>query len=39
MKAKEIGNPKLGYVGAYPFAEVVSGFTAFYLAPRACTPR
>ncbi len=25
------GNIKLGYVGAYPFAEVVSGYTAFYL--------
>ncbi len=27
----ENGNIKLGYVGAYPFAEVVSGYTAFYL--------
>ena len=25
------GNIKIGYVGAYPFAEVVSGYTAFYL--------
>ena len=25
------GNIKLGYVGAYPYAEVVSGFTGFYL--------
>ncbi len=25
------GNVKLGYVGAYPYAEVVSGYTAFYL--------
>jgi basic membrane protein A len=25
------GNIKLGYVGAYPYAEVVSGYTAFYL--------
>lgn len=25
------GNIKLGYVGAFPFAEVVSGYTAFYL--------
>ena len=25
MKAKEIGNPKLGYVGAYPYAEVILG--------------
>ena len=25
------GNIKLGYVGAYPYAEVVSGYTGFYL--------
>lgn len=25
------GNIKLGYVGAYPYAEVVSGYTAYYL--------
>ncbi len=25
------GNIKIGYVGAYPYAEVVSGFTGFYL--------
>ncbi|MCI8589809.1 MAG: BMP family ABC transporter substrate-binding protein [Clostridiales bacterium] len=25
------GNVKIGYVGAHPFAEVVSGYTAFYL--------
>ena len=27
----EDGNIKIGYVGAYPYAEVVSGYTAFYL--------
>ena len=27
----ENGNIKVGYVGAYPYAEVVSGYTAFYL--------
>ena len=27
----ENGNVKVGYVGAYTYAEVVSGFTAFYL--------
>ena len=27
----EDGNVKIGYVGAYPYAEVVSGYTAFYL--------
>ncbi len=26
-----IEDAKLGYVGAYPYAEVISGFTAFYL--------
>lgn len=25
------GKVKVGYVGAYPYAEVISGFTAFYL--------
>lgn len=25
------GNVKVGYVGAYPYAEVVSGYTAFFL--------
>ena len=27
----ENGEVKIGYVGAYPYSEVVSGFTAFYL--------
>ncbi len=27
----EKGNVKVGYVGAFPYAEVVSGYTAFYL--------
>lgn len=27
----ENGNVKIGYVGAYPYAEVVSGYTAFFL--------
>lgn len=27
----EDGNVKIGYVGAFPYSEVVSGFTAFYL--------
>lgn len=27
----ENGNIKIGYVGAYPYAEVVSGYTAYYL--------
>ncbi len=27
----EKGNIKIGYVGAYPYAEVISGYTAYYL--------
>lgn len=38
MKAKEIGNNKLGYVGAFPFAEVISGFSAFYLGAQSVNP-
>ncbi|MDR0814001.1 MAG: BMP family ABC transporter substrate-binding protein [Oscillospiraceae bacterium] len=38
LKAKEIGNPKLGYVGAFPFAEVISGYTAFYLGAKSVYP-
>ena len=29
------GNVKLGYVGAYPYAEVVSGYTSWYLGVKA----
>ncbi len=29
---------KIGYVGAFPFAEVVSGFTAFYLGVKSVCP-
>ncbi|BCJ96493.1 BMP family ABC transporter substrate-binding protein [Anaerocolumna cellulosilytica] len=29
---------KMGYVGAYPYAEVVSGFTAFYLGAKSVCP-
>ena len=32
------GNVKLGYVGAYPYAEVVSGYTAFFLGARSQCP-
>ena len=38
MKAKEIGNPKLGYVAAFPFAEVISGYTAFYQGAKSVYP-
>ena len=29
------GNVKIGYVGAYPYAEVVSGYTSFFLGVRS----
>lgn len=38
LKAKEIGNTKLGYVAAKTFAEVISGYTAFYLGARSVYP-
>lgn len=31
-------NNRLGYVGAHPFAEVISGYTAFYLGARSVNP-
>ncbi len=31
-------NVKVGYVGAYPYAEVVSGYTAFYLGIKSVFP-
>ena len=44
MKLKElletgvITEPKIGYVGAYPYAEVVSGYTGFYLGVKSIVP-
>jgi basic membrane protein A len=29
---------RIGYVGAYPYAEVISGFTSFYLGARSVCP-
>ena len=34
----EEGKVKVGYVGAFPYAEVVSGYTAFYLGIRSVYP-
>ena len=31
-------NVKIGYVGAFPYAEVVSGYTAFYLGVKSIVP-
>lgn len=33
------GNVKIGYVGAYPYAEVVSGYTAFFLGIQSIVPK
>mgnify|MGYP001100963542 FL=1 len=33
------GNVKIGYVGAYPYAEVVSGYTAFFLGVKSIVPQ
>lgn len=46
MKLKEliadgkikVGQAKAGYVGAYPYAEVISGYTAFFLGIRSVVP-
>ena len=32
------GNVKIGYVGAFPYAEVKSGYTAFYLGVKSIVP-
>ena len=32
------GNVKIGYVGAYNYAEVISGYTAFFLGVRSVVP-
>ena len=34
----EITEPKMGYVGAFPYAEVKSGLTAFFLGARSVCP-
>ena len=46
LKLKEIekagglkgDHPVIGYVGAYPYAEVVSGYTSFYLGAKSIVP-
>ena len=38
LKSKEIGNNVLGYVAAKPFAEVISGYTSFYLGAKSVNP-
>lgn len=38
MDAGTVKDPYIGYVGAYPYAEVVSGYTAFFLGIRSIVP-
>ena len=38
MDAGTVTDPHIGYVGAYPYAEVVSGYTAFFLGIRSIVP-
>lgn len=35
LKAGKITTPKMGYVGAFTYAEVISGLTAFYLGAKS----
>ena len=37
-KNRKDGKVRVGYVGAYPYAEVVSGYTAFYLGIKSVYP-
>jgi len=37
-EGKETKNYKMGYVGAYPYAEVISGYTSFYLGAKSVCP-
>jgi basic membrane protein A len=39
MDAGKVTDPYIGYVGAYPYAEVVSGYTAFFLGIRSIVPK
>ena len=38
MDAGTVSDPKVGYVGAYPYAEVVCGYTAFLLGIQSIVP-
>ncbi|MEA5048251.1 MAG: BMP family ABC transporter substrate-binding protein [Eubacteriales bacterium] len=38
MDAGTVTDPYVGYVGAFPYAEVVSGYTAFFLGVRSIVP-
>lgn len=38
MDAGTVKDPYIGYVGAFPYAEVVSGYTAFFLGVQSIVP-
>ena len=38
MDAGSVTDPYIGYVGAFPYAEVVSGYTAFFLGIQSIVP-
>ena len=38
MDEGKVTDPYVGYVGAYPYADVVSGYTAFFLGIRSIVP-
>ncbi|MBR6006167.1 MAG: BMP family ABC transporter substrate-binding protein [Clostridia bacterium] len=38
MDEGKVTDPYIGYVGAFPYAEVVSGYTAFFLGIRSIVP-
>jgi len=38
MDEGKVSDPYIGYVGAYPYAEVVSGYTAFFLGIQSIVP-
>lgn len=38
LKLNEMGETKMGYVGAFTYAEVISGYTSFYLGAKSVCP-
>lgn len=38
LKLNEMGETKMGYIGAFTYAEVISGYTAFYLGAKSVCP-
>lgn len=38
LKLNEMGETKMGYIGAFTYAEVISGYTSFYLGAKSVCP-